>query len=74
LTTEKARAIRQIHDVAEGFTLGDAVGEPRGIFVGIAGEAAALNSVPKKIAKRAVRPNDFRGKCIQLYVTLIAEN
>ena len=66
-------AVRQIDDVVESLALGDAFGKPCSVFVRIAREAAALNFVPEKIAKRAAGPNDFRRECVQFYVTFIAE-
>ena len=36
--------VRQIHDVIEGFALGDALSKPRGVFVRVTREAAALDS------------------------------
>jgi hypothetical protein len=66
-------AFWQIHDVIEGLALGDALSEPRGVFVRVAREAAALDSVPEKIAKRAAKLNDVRSESIQFYVTFIAK-
>jgi hypothetical protein len=56
----KSPPIRQIRDVVERFSLGDAFRQPGYILIRIAREVAALDSMPEQIAQQAARLYDVR--------------